>query len=210
MKRNWSRYFFQESILLWKYLLILLYPLSSYSDFSGINCSHNAVSGCVLEARLNTLMAEITTDLQTGKGEPIFIFANVNSDLKPQTETGPTNYSGDGKVILTLTNNSHHYINIYCSGTIYMKGSSGSNITNATRSLITSQSIVISGSNLPSGNGPQIITKDITNFSSSGMNLWQAALGTEPNEPLDCQLTFIVPTLSSNPMMHVYVPIPYV
>ena len=206
MKRNGYTCCLQKKAFPWKQcLLMLLYPLSSYSDFSGASCSYNPVTGCVLEAKLNALLAEV----QTVQGDPIFIFANIHSDLRPQTETGPTDYVGDGKVVLTLTNNSLHYINVNCSGTIYMKGSRGSTITTAIPSLITQQSFNISASNIPSGSGPAVLTKDVTNFSSSGMNLWQASLGTQPQEPLDCQITFIMPTQSTNPTIHVYVPIAY-
>lgn len=206
MKRNSYKSFFKKKVFFWHHALgLMLAPLFAYGDSYNENCSYNPVSECMLNARLDALLA----DIETAKGDPIFVYANVNSNLKPETVVGPTNYKGSGTIVLTLTNNSLHLIDVECVGKIYMKGYQGPTITNANYTSIQYKPITISGKNLQSGNGPIVLTQDVTGFSSSGMNLWEAALGTQPNDPLHCKITFIMRTKPINPVVHVYLPVPY-
>ena len=190
------------------FLFLIIFPILSYSDWNDISCSNNPISECAVDRKLNDLFEK----LNSSKGNPFFIFASVSPNLKPQNIYGPTNYSGQGTVILTITNNSIFPFNIHCSGFISMKGYSGPQITIAENLFITKTPIEITSKTpIPANSNTSHIVTQTINISSDGSSLsntlWGAALGTEPTEPLNCSISFVTPSITKP--VHVFVPVPY-
>ena len=178
-------------------------------------CSNNPVSECVVKRQFDGVAARIDAIIEKIAAEavePLTIYAQMQSDLRPQTILGPTNYSGSGDVTLIITNNTYFPIQVSCTGTISMKAYSGATITNGANQIVSTKAIHINSEIIsPDDNKPVMITQSTGNFTSISTpyasTLWGASLGTQPREPLDCTVTSFRP---DEVVIHVFVPVAYV
>jgi hypothetical protein len=200
------------------FFLALAFNNSSFAindDYK--NCSLNPINECFLNKKLqaiNDQIEQLKSQIVANKVNPIYIFSHINSSLLPTTKIGPTNYIGSGVITLTITNNSLLPIEISCDGYISMKAFSGTSITDISHLVVTRKYINInSTSPIPSDNSKAYVLTQNTGIISSlhstlSNTLWNATLGTEPDEPLDCKINFLTSS-SISESMHVFISLPY-